>query len=58
VTGEYAWLWWVVGAAAAVVVVLGFWAWRKGQPFASVETYPTPNAPHAVRIIVTTSGVP
>jgi hypothetical protein len=39
VSGEYAWLWWVAGAAAAVVVVLGLWIWQKGRPFAEGDVF-------------------
>jgi hypothetical protein len=39
VTGEYAWLWWTVSAAAAVVVVLGLIVWQKGRPFTSGDVF-------------------
>ncbi|HWF83618.1 MAG TPA: hypothetical protein VG222_02160 [Vicinamibacterales bacterium] len=38
-TGEYSWLWWVVAAGAALVVILGFWVWRKGRPFAAGDIF-------------------
>ncbi len=38
-TGEYDWLWWIVAAAVAVVVLLGFWIWRKGRPFAEGDVF-------------------
>jgi hypothetical protein len=34
-SGEYAWLWWVVAALAAVLVIVGWWVWAKGRPFAA-----------------------
>jgi hypothetical protein len=39
VTGEYSWLWWVVAAVVALIVVLGFWVWRKGRPFAAGDIF-------------------
>ena len=38
-TGEYAWLWWIVAAAAAVLVVLGWIVWQKGRPFTSGDVF-------------------
>ena len=38
-TGEYDWLWWVLAAAALVVVGLGLWVWRKGRPFAAGDVF-------------------
>jgi hypothetical protein len=39
VTGESGWLWWAVAAGVALVVILGFWIWRKGRPFASGDVF-------------------
>ena len=38
-TGEYSWLWWVVGAAAFVLLLLGVIVWRKGRPFATGDVF-------------------
>ena len=38
-TGEYAWLWWIVAAGAAVLVVLGVIVWQKGRPFTSGDVF-------------------
>ena len=38
-TGEPDWLWWGLGAAAAVVVMVGLWIWRKGRPFAPGDVF-------------------
>jgi hypothetical protein len=42
VTGEpvdAVWLWWILGAAAAFVLVLGLVIWRKGRPFAAGDVF-------------------
>jgi len=39
VTGEPDWVLWSVGVVAAVVVILGFWIWLKGRPFASGDVF-------------------
>jgi hypothetical protein len=39
VTGEPDWLLWAVGAAAALVVLLGLWIWSKGRPFATGDVF-------------------
>ena len=38
-TGESAWIWWATGVAAAVLVALGVWVWRKGRPFAPGDVF-------------------
>jgi hypothetical protein len=39
VTGEPVWLWWIVVGAAAVLVLLLVWIWRKGRPFATGDVF-------------------
>jgi hypothetical protein len=39
VTGEYDVLWWALAALGAFVLVLGFWVWRKGRPFATGDVF-------------------
>jgi hypothetical protein len=39
VTGETALLWWSLGGAAAVAVILGLWVWAKGRPFAAGDVF-------------------
>jgi hypothetical protein len=39
VTGETEWLWWALGAAGALALLLAFWIWRKGRPFASGDVF-------------------
>jgi hypothetical protein len=42
VTGEpvdAVWLWWIAGAAAAIVAILALWVWRKGRPFAAGDVF-------------------
>jgi hypothetical protein len=39
VTGEQAWLWWSGGAAAALLIVMGLWLWKKGQRFAVGDVF-------------------
>jgi len=39
VTGEQAWMWWTGGIAAAIVVLLAIWVWRKGTPFAPGDVF-------------------
>ena len=38
-TGEYAWLWWVVAVVAAVVLLLIWIVWRKGRPFTAGDVF-------------------
>jgi predicted small integral membrane protein len=39
VTGENVWLWWTLGAASIVVLVIGVWVWLKGQPFMQGDVF-------------------
>jgi hypothetical protein len=41
VTGEPAevWLWWSLGALAALLLVAGVWVWRKGRRFAPGDVF-------------------
>jgi len=39
VTGESDWLWLSLAVAGAVVLLLGFWVWRKGRPFAAGDVF-------------------
>jgi len=39
VTGESAWLPWVLGGAGAIVAILIYWIWRKGRPFAPGDVF-------------------
>ena len=38
-TGENVWLWWTLGAASIVVLVIGVWVWLKGQPFMQGDVF-------------------
>lgn len=38
-TGESDWLWLSLAVAGAVVLLLGFWVWRKGRPFAAGDVF-------------------
>jgi hypothetical protein len=38
-TGDAAWLWWTLGAAALLAVMLLFWIWQKGRPFAAGDVF-------------------
>jgi hypothetical protein len=38
-TGESAWIGWVVSALVAAAMLLGFWVWRKGRPFAQGDVF-------------------
>jgi len=39
VTYEQPWLWWTLGAAAAVIALLLLLVWRKGRPFAAGDVF-------------------
>jgi hypothetical protein len=39
VTYEQPWLWWTLGVAAAVIVLLLIVVWRKGRPFAPGDVF-------------------
>jgi hypothetical protein len=41
VSGEPTWLAWTIGGAAAVVVLLCWWVWSKGRPFAIGDVFRT-----------------
>jgi hypothetical protein len=38
-TGDYAWLWWVVVALAAILVLVLWVVWQKGRPFTSGDVF-------------------
>jgi hypothetical protein len=38
-TGEYAWLWWSVAAAAALLVLALWWVWIRSRPFTSGDVF-------------------
>lgn len=38
-SGEAEWLWWSVGAAGAVLLVLLLWIWSKGRRFAPGDVF-------------------
>jgi hypothetical protein len=38
-TGEPQWLWWTLGIAGVVVMLIVVWAWRKGRPFADGDVF-------------------
>jgi hypothetical protein len=39
VSSEYAWVWWIVGAVAAIALLFVFALWRKGRPFAPGDVF-------------------
>jgi hypothetical protein len=39
VTGEYVWLWWIVGTAAATLGLLAWWVWQRGRPFVPGDVF-------------------
>jgi len=39
VTGEYGWVWWIVGFASIVIAALALVVWRKGRPFAPGDVF-------------------
>jgi hypothetical protein len=39
VTGEQDWLYWAAAAAVAVFLLVAFWVWLKGRPFAEGEVF-------------------
>jgi predicted small integral membrane protein len=39
VTIDWTWLWWLLIGAAALVVLLGLWVWRKGRPFTTGDVF-------------------
>ena len=38
-TGETEWLWWALAGVGAVALILAFWIWRKGRPFAAGDVF-------------------
>lgn len=38
-TGEYDWLWWVVAAIGAVVLLVVWVVWQKGRPFTTGDVF-------------------
>jgi hypothetical protein len=38
-TGEQQWLWWTLGIAGVVVMLIVVWAWHKGRPFAAGDVF-------------------
>jgi hypothetical protein len=41
VTADQSWLWWIAGAAIAILAVFLLWIWRKGLPFAEGDVFRT-----------------
>jgi hypothetical protein len=39
VTGEPDWVWWTLATGIALVVIVAFWIWRKGRPFAAGDVF-------------------
>jgi hypothetical protein len=39
VTGETEWLWWALAAVGALGLIVAFWVWRKGRPFAAGDVF-------------------
>jgi hypothetical protein len=39
VSGEYAWLWWLVAAAGAILLTIVWWAWQRSRPFMSGDVF-------------------
>jgi hypothetical protein len=38
-SGESAWLWWTLAGAGLALLLVGWWVWRKGRPFAPGEVF-------------------
>ena len=38
-SGEYNWLWWVGGSAATILLLVLYWVWQKGRPFAQGDVF-------------------
>ena len=38
-TGEWSWAWWTGAGALAGVVLVAWWVWRKGRPFAPGDVF-------------------
>lgn len=56
-SGEYAWLWWIAAAIAAVVAFLGWWVWRKGQPFMAGDVFRASRMSGGNRLFPTQVGI-
>jgi hypothetical protein len=39
VTGESAWLWWLLGSVGVLLIVPGVWVWTKGRRFAAGDVF-------------------
>ena len=38
-TGEPVWLWWTLASIAGAAVILLYWIWSKGRPFATGDVF-------------------
>jgi len=38
-SGESAWMWWTLAGAAIALLIVGWWVWRKGRPFAPGDVF-------------------
>lgn len=38
-SGESAWIWWTLSGATIALVLVGWWVWRKGRPFAPGDVF-------------------
>lgn len=38
-SGEYAWLWWVLAAFVALLAIIAWWIWAKGRPFSTGDVF-------------------
>jgi hypothetical protein len=39
VADDVTWMWWTAAAIVLALVVVGWWVWRKGRPFASGDVF-------------------
>jgi hypothetical protein len=61
VAGE-PWIWWTAAALAALVLVIGYWIWRKGRRFAAGDVFRTSrmtagNRMFPTQVLITRSSV-